>query len=65
MRPLPELPGVRHALFGRGERPQSAGQLQGVERRVPRIEIELVDDGHRLLDQRSRLLADRARTWFA
>src|SRR5688500_4393535 len=41
-------------LFGRGERPQSAGQLQGAERHVPRVEIELVDGGHWPLDQRPR-----------
>jgi pimeloyl-ACP methyl ester carboxylesterase len=52
-------------LFGRDERPQSAGQLQGVERHVPRAEIELVDGGHWLLDQRPQLVADRARAWFA
>jgi pimeloyl-ACP methyl ester carboxylesterase len=51
-------------LFGRRELAQSTAQLAGVERRVPNAEVELVDGGHLLPDERPRLVADRARTWF-
>jgi hypothetical protein len=52
-------------LFGRREVPQATSQLAGVERHVPRAEVELVDGGHLLPDERPRLVADRARAWFA
>jgi pimeloyl-ACP methyl ester carboxylesterase len=52
-------------LFGRRELAQSVAQLAGVERHVPRAEVELVDGGHLLVDERPQLVADRAGTWFA
>src|SRR5215218_3868380 len=36
-------------LFGRRELAQSDAQLAGVERHVPRVEVELVDGGHLLV----------------
>jgi pimeloyl-ACP methyl ester carboxylesterase len=52
-------------LFSRGDGAQSAAQLAGVERHVPRAAVEVVDGGHLLPDQRPELVADRARAWFA
>jgi pimeloyl-ACP methyl ester carboxylesterase len=52
-------------LFGRRDGAQSVAQLAGVERHVPRVEVELVDAGHLLVDERPELVADRARAWFA
>jgi pimeloyl-ACP methyl ester carboxylesterase len=52
-------------LFPRGDGPQHPSQLAGVERHVPRAEVELVDGSHLLPDERPQLVADRARAWFA
>ena len=52
-------------LFPRGDLAQSPAQLAGVERHVPRAEVEVVDGGHFLPDERPQLVADRARAWFA
>lgn len=52
-------------LFGRADRVQAVAQLDGVERHVPQAEVELVDGGHLLVDERPDLVADRARAWFA
>jgi pimeloyl-ACP methyl ester carboxylesterase len=52
-------------LFPRGDRMQSPAQLEEVERHVPRAEVEVVDGGHWLPDERPQLVADRARAWFA
>ena len=51
-------------LFGRGDLLQSPAQLAGVERHVPDVDVELVDGGHLLPDERPQLVADRARAWF-
>jgi pimeloyl-ACP methyl ester carboxylesterase len=52
-------------LFPRGDGAQSPAQLAGVERHVARAEVEVVDGGHLLPDERPQLVADRARKWFA
>jgi pimeloyl-ACP methyl ester carboxylesterase len=52
-------------LFPRGDQAQSPALLAGVERHVPRAEVELVEGGHFLPDERPQLVADRARAWFA
>jgi len=73
LRDLPELmrgvPGrvdlpVR-MLSGRGDPAIHPSQLGGFERHAPAAELELVDGGHFLLDERPELVADRARAWFA
>jgi len=51
--------------FGRRDGGQPVAQLAGVGRHVPRAEVELVDAGHRLVDQRPQLGSDRAGAWFA
>jgi pimeloyl-ACP methyl ester carboxylesterase len=75
---LRELPGLmrgRYAgarvalpvklLFPRGDGGQHPSQLAGVERHAPLAEVELVDGGHLLPDERPQLVADRALAWFA
>jgi pimeloyl-ACP methyl ester carboxylesterase len=52
-------------LFPRNDLAQTREQLAGVERHVPRAEVEVVDGGHFLPDARPQLVADRARAWFA
>ena len=52
-------------LFPRRDHAQAPEQLAGVERHVPRAEVELVDGGHLLPDEQPQLVADRARSWFA
>jgi pimeloyl-ACP methyl ester carboxylesterase len=52
-------------LFGRRDRAQAVAQLRGVEQHVPRAEVEVVDGGHLLVDERPELVADRASAWFA
>jgi pimeloyl-ACP methyl ester carboxylesterase len=75
LRELPELAAGRLAgaridlpvklLFPRGDGMQTPGQLAGLERHVPRAEVEVVDGTHWLPDERPELVADRARAWFA
>jgi pimeloyl-ACP methyl ester carboxylesterase len=75
LRELPALVAGRYAgarvelpvklLFPRGDGPQHPAQLAGVERHVPRVEVEVVDGGHLLPDEQPELVADRARAWFA
>jgi pimeloyl-ACP methyl ester carboxylesterase len=75
LRELPALAAGRFAdaridlpvklLFPRRDHAQAPEQLAGVERHVPRAEVELVDGGHLLPDEQPRLVADRARAWFA
>ena len=52
-------------LFPRRDPAQSPEQLAGVDHHVPRAEVEVVDGGHFLPDERPQLVADRARAWFA
>ena len=52
-------------LFGRHDPVQRPGQLAGLERHAPDLEVEVVDGGHFLVDERPDLVADRARAWFA
>jgi pimeloyl-ACP methyl ester carboxylesterase len=52
-------------LFPRGDLAQAPKQLAGVERHAPRAEVEIVDGGHFLPDERPQLVADRASAWFA
>jgi pimeloyl-ACP methyl ester carboxylesterase len=75
LRDLPALAAGRFAgaridlpvklLFPRGDGAQSPAQLAGVERHVPQAEVEVVDGGHLLPDERPQLVADRATAWFA
>jgi pimeloyl-ACP methyl ester carboxylesterase len=51
-------------LFPRRDGAQHESQLRGVERHAPQAEVELVDGGHLLADERPQLVADRARAWF-
>jgi pimeloyl-ACP methyl ester carboxylesterase len=52
-------------LFPRGDPALSPSQLAGVERHAPRAEVEVVDGGHFVCDERPQLVADRACAWFA
>jgi pimeloyl-ACP methyl ester carboxylesterase len=75
LRDLPALAAGRYAgarvdlpvlvLFPRGDGPQHPSQLGGLERHAPLAQVELVDGGHLLVDERPELVADRARAWFA
>jgi pimeloyl-ACP methyl ester carboxylesterase len=75
LRELPALAGGRLAgarlempvkiLFPRGDFAQGLSQLEGLERRADRSEVEIVDGGHFLVDERPELVADRASAWFA
>jgi pimeloyl-ACP methyl ester carboxylesterase len=75
LRDLPALATRRYAdarvevpvkvLFPRRDGPQHPSQLGGLERHVPHAEVELVDGGHLLVDERPDLVIDRARAWFA
>jgi pimeloyl-ACP methyl ester carboxylesterase len=51
-------------LFGRHDPVQRPAQLAGLERHAAELEVEVVDGGHFLVDERSDLVADRARAWF-
>lgn len=74
LRDLPALAGGRLAgartdvpvkvLFPRRDLAQSPAQLAGVERHAPAAEVEIVDGGHFLVDERPELVIDRARAWF-
>ena len=52
-------------LFPRGDEVQSTALLGGLAPHAPRAEVEIVDGGHFLVDERPRLVADRACDWFA
>jgi pimeloyl-ACP methyl ester carboxylesterase len=75
LRELPALAAGRFAgarlempvkvLFGRGDGVQSPAQLAGLERHAPDCDVEVVEGGHLLVDERPDLVADRARAWFA
>ncbi len=52
-------------LFGRGDPAQHPSQLGGLERHATTLDVEIVDGGHFLVDERPELVADRARAWFA
>jgi pimeloyl-ACP methyl ester carboxylesterase len=52
-------------LFPRGDGAQHPSQLGGVERHAPLADVEVVDGGHFLVDERPELVAARARAWFA
>ena len=52
-------------LFGRGDLAQHPSQLAGLEERAPLADVEVVDGGHFLVDERPQLVAERARAWFA
>jgi pimeloyl-ACP methyl ester carboxylesterase len=73
MRDLPGLlPGERarvelpvKVLSGRSDPAVHPSLLGGLERHAPDAELEIVDGGHFLVDERPELVADRARAWFA
>jgi pimeloyl-ACP methyl ester carboxylesterase len=52
-------------LAGRHDPAIHPSLLGGLERHAPGAEVELVDGGHFLVDERPELVADRARAWFA
>ncbi len=52
-------------LFGRGDGAQHPSQLGGLEGHAAELDVEVVDGGHFLVDERPDLVADRARAWFA
>jgi pimeloyl-ACP methyl ester carboxylesterase len=54
-----------HVLFPRGDEVQTPALLAGLERHAPQAEVEIVDGGHFLVDQRPQLVADRAAAFFA
>lgn len=74
VRELPAIAGGRYArarlempvrvLFGRHDGAQRPDGLAGLERRTPQLELEVVDGGHFLVDQRPDLVVSRARDWF-
>ena len=51
-------------LFGRHDPVQSPALLGGLERHAAELDVEVVDGGHFLVDERPALVADRARAWF-
>jgi pimeloyl-ACP methyl ester carboxylesterase len=52
-------------LFGRHDAVQRPSQLAGLDRHADDLEVEVVDGGHFLVDERPELVADRAAAWFA
>ena len=52
-------------LSGRGDPAVHPSLLAGLERHAPAAELEIVEGGHFLVDERPDLVADRARAWFA
>jgi pimeloyl-ACP methyl ester carboxylesterase len=52
-------------LFGRGDPAQHPSQLAGLGQHAEAPDVEVVDGGHFLVDERPDLVADRARAWFA
>jgi pimeloyl-ACP methyl ester carboxylesterase len=51
-------------LFPRGDGAQHVSQLGGLDRHAPQAEVEVVEGGHLLVDERPELVGERARTWF-
>jgi pimeloyl-ACP methyl ester carboxylesterase len=51
-------------LFGRHDPVLRPSQLAGLDRHVDDLEVEVVDGGHFLVDERPELVADRAAAWF-
>jgi pimeloyl-ACP methyl ester carboxylesterase len=51
-------------LFGRHDPVQGTGQLDGLDEHAPDSEVEVVDAGHFIVDERPELVADRARSLF-
>jgi pimeloyl-ACP methyl ester carboxylesterase len=58
------LPMPVRVLFGRHDPVQRPSQLAGLEHHAAELEVEVVDGGHFLVDERPALVADRARAWF-
>jgi pimeloyl-ACP methyl ester carboxylesterase len=52
-------------LSGRGDPAVHPSLLGDLQRHAPAAELEIVDGGHFLVDERPELVADRARAWFA
>jgi pimeloyl-ACP methyl ester carboxylesterase len=52
-------------LFGRRDGAQHPSQTARLETRAPLADVEIVEGGHFLVDERPDLVADRARAWFA
>jgi pimeloyl-ACP methyl ester carboxylesterase len=52
-------------LAGRQDPAIHPSQLGGLRAHAPAGDLELVDGGHFLVDERPELVADRARAWFA
>jgi pimeloyl-ACP methyl ester carboxylesterase len=51
-------------LFGRGDPAQAPAQLAGLEQLATELDVEVVDGGHFLVDERPALVGDRAAAWF-
>jgi surfactin synthase thioesterase subunit len=51
-------------VSGRSDPVVRPALLGDLERHAPASEVEIVDGGHFLVDQRPDLVADRARAWF-
>jgi pimeloyl-ACP methyl ester carboxylesterase len=54
-----------HVLFPRGDEVQATALLGGLAPHAPQAEVEIVDGGHFLVDERPQLVAERACAWFA
>jgi pimeloyl-ACP methyl ester carboxylesterase len=52
-------------LSGRGDPAVHPSLLGDLARHAPQADVEIVDGGHFLVDERPALVADRARAWFA
>jgi pimeloyl-ACP methyl ester carboxylesterase len=52
-------------LSGRSDPAVHPSLLGDLRRHAPAAELEIVDGGHFLVDERPELVADRARAWFA
>ena len=52
-------------LSGRSDPVVHPSLLDDLQRHAPAAELELVDGGHFLVDERPDVVADRARAWFA
>jgi pimeloyl-ACP methyl ester carboxylesterase len=52
-------------LAGRGDPTQHPSLLEGLEAHAVHGEVELVEGGHFLVDERPELVAERALQWFA
>jgi len=73
LRELPRLEALRGArvelpvrvLFGRHDPVQRPDQLAGLDRHVADLEVDVVDGGHFLVDERPDLVAGRLGAWLA